>query len=128
MSEESIIDRADHRTLLSIGKFLLNKQKLKQAEAIYNKCIFQYPDDFRAYFNLGNVFKSNKNNNAALDYYIKSLDKINVSTSIIIDKDDALSVIYGAISTIYIKLGDPIKSIDYCNRVSVFHSSYNNLF
>lgn len=118
MSEESILDKADLRSLLSIGKFLLNKKKFKQAEVIYNKCILQYPDDFRAYFNLGNILKSNNDNNEALDYYIKSLDKIKLSNSIIIDKDDTLSIIYGAISTIYIKLVDPIKSIEYCQQVS----------
>ncbi len=91
------------QALLKLGAHNSIKDK-NRAKIIYKRCIDEYPNDFRAYFNLGNIFCADDQDlEQALKHYIRSAE---LSPKTI--------EIYGVISGLLIKLMHPEAAARTC--------------
>ena len=93
-------------SLLKLGSHYLNKAKdLARAELIYNRCISEYPTDFRAYYNLGNVYTE-----------IGDLEKALLAYTKVIEMSPSTVETYGVVGALLIKQHRPHDAVEVCFR------------
>lgn len=91
---------------LKVANAMKACRKYSVAAALYQEVIDQYPDDFRAYFNLAQLKSSlGLELVEAVDLFLK-----------VIELDPSIIDTYGTLGGLYIKLHQPESAVEYCRK------------
>jgi hypothetical protein len=93
----------DLSMFLRLGQHLLKSGKRQQAQKVFLRCIDRFPDDFRAYFNMGTLHSIGRDYDNAIYFYRMALSV----------KSDLVEA-FGALSGLLIQVKDPGAAADCC--------------